>query len=71
VIGVDTLDDGVWYDGFLWYDGRQKRTDTMRWMGRDKVFTLGGARYMHTADPKAGRVMTFEPNVISIGLPAS
>jgi hypothetical protein len=60
----------VWYDGFLWYDGRQKGVALCRW--RNGRFTSDlGREYQHTANPYAGRITTFEPNVISIGEPAS
>lgn len=63
MIDISKLEPGQWYDGFEWYDGRQKCVTTMRWMG--SVFTDGleGRFLRHVADPRGKREYTFEPSV--------
>ena len=72
MIPMGKLKDGEWYDGFEWFDGRQKCTATMRWSGSHNAFVGDNLRtLMHRDNHLAGRVYTFEPNVESIGEPAS
>lgn len=71
MISVNMLTNGEWYDGFLWKDGRQMSTDTLRWNGDAQVFTgYHHGEYPHVADHRK-RQWSFEPNVVSTGEPAS
>ena len=65
MIGMNTLIDKQWYDGFLWYDGRQKSVATLYWHKDECLFKSDtDARvYPHVAEPRTSRVYCFEPNV--------
>jgi hypothetical protein len=64
MIGVDKLETGQWYDGFLWYDTRQKSVACLRWRSKDALFddTQDSRVYPHVAEPRLPKVWTFEPN---------
>ncbi len=65
MIGMDKLEDLQWYDGFIWYDGRQKYTITLQFKAEDALFKSNTDTrvYPHVAEPRVPRVYTFEPNI--------
>ncbi len=71
MIPMDKLKEGTWYDGFEWYDDKQKCVGCYQWRFDDLFHTKTGRVLKHRDDPTAGRVYTFDPNVESIGEPAS
>ena len=66
MISMNKLQNGAWYDGFLWYDGRQKKVATLYFDTKDALFkSKTDARvYPHVAEPRVPRVWTFEPNIL-------
>lgn len=64
MIDIDKLEHGEWYDGFLWYDGRQKGVLTAIWNKEASAFCgYHHGEYPHVADHRAKREYTFEPNM--------
>ncbi len=65
MIGINKLVDGQWYDGFLWYDGRQRSVATLYWSVADALFKayVDARVYPHVAESRTARVYCFEPNV--------
>jgi len=67
VIDLEDLLKGEWYDGFLWRKGKQVGTETLKYLGHG-VFLYCGGGIPYCTDPFTGG---FEPNIISVGEPAS
>lgn len=74
MINPDDLVPDEWYDGFLWKDGKQRGTATLRCRaysgGLPPYFTSAQHGTVMLKD-EMSRNLTFEPNVISIGEPAA
>lgn len=67
MIDKEKLDDGTWYDGFVWSNGKQKCTTTLRWGGVRFDDGVEGFMIAYKGDTDTG----FEPSMVSIGEPAS
>jgi hypothetical protein len=76
MITLEKLNDQEWYDGFLWNDGKQRGVTTLKWMAKLSLFGNPEVdpehHYAHVDDGRfPSKTWRFEPNVVSIGEPAS
>jgi hypothetical protein len=67
MIDKERLDPGTWYDGFVWSKGKQQGVATLRWGGARFDDGIEGFQAPYKGENDNG----FEPNVISVGEPAS
>jgi hypothetical protein len=70
MIALSKLQQGEWYDGFYRVRDTQQGTLTLMWDGH-QFLEPEGLRLIQMHDPFAVQTSSFEPNVISIGEPAS